>query len=74
MSATVYPIPDGYDYLGEVPRQLPEVADDLHRDLCELCANPSANQAQAIAGRMTIIAGTVQRFADALRKEGRHDA
>lgn len=51
-------------------RGLPEIADGLHTQLCELYARPSAFDAETVAANLDGARRALMRYADTLRREG----
>lgn len=51
-------------------RGLPDIADTLHTQLCELYARPSAFAAETVAAHLEGARRALTRFAEALRREG----
>lgn len=51
-------------------RGLPEIADALHTQLCELYARPSATAAEAVAANLDGARRAVLRLAEAVRRDG----
>ena len=51
-------------------RGMPEIADGLHTQLCELYACPSAHAAETLAANLEGARRAVLRYADTLRREG----
>lgn len=58
------------DQAEEIRTQLPELADMLHAQLCELHVRPRADAADILAATLGMAQRTLQRYSAALRDEG----
>lgn len=50
-------------------RQLPELADGIHAQLCELATRPSRDKGEALASNLDGVRRHVLRLADAIGRE-----
>lgn len=55
----------------ELARQLPDLADSIHAQLCALYVAPSESGAEDMARNLHGLRAHVLRLADAIRREGR---